>query len=86
MRKRISSEIHEASLKAAPIAAPGYKKTWREKRWERRWRRRAAEEVLGWVLVPLIVIGLFWSTKGILGALGTSPTAIIQGLKTVTGQ
>jgi hypothetical protein len=82
----MSSEIHEGSLETAAAAAPVYKKTWREKRWERRRRRRAAEEVLGWVLVPLMVIGLFWGVKSGLGALGTSPTALIQGVKTVMGQ
>ena len=82
----MSSEIHEGSLKTAPAAAPVYRKSWREKRWERRRRRRAVEEILGWVLVPLIVLGLFWGVRSGLGAIGTSPTAIIQGVKTVMGQ
>jgi hypothetical protein len=81
----MSSEIDDGSLETA-AAAPVYKKTWREKRWERRRRRRTGEEILGWILVPLMVIGLFWGVKGGLGALGTSPTALIQGIKTVMGQ
>jgi hypothetical protein len=82
----MSSEIHEVGpLEPAARAAPVYKKTWREKRWERRHRRRVVEEALGWVLVPVIVIAAFWGLKGVLNALGTSPTALIQGVKAVLG-
>jgi len=65
----------------APIS-PKYKKTWREQRWERRRKRLMFEEVLGWVLVPVILIGLYIGVKGILSALGTTPTALIQGIQT----
>jgi hypothetical protein len=69
-------------LEPAVVAAPVYKKSWREKRWERRHRRRAAEEALGWILVPIILICAFWGLKAVLGAFGSSPTALIQGIKT----
>ena len=59
--------------------------TWREKRWERRRRRRLAEEALGWVLVPVILIGGYWLVTALLGALGTSPSAIIDGVQSVIG-
>jgi len=79
----MSSETHEVGpLEPAIVAAPVYKKSWREKRWERRHRRRAAEEALGWILVPVILVGAFWSLKAVLGAFGSSPTALIQGIKT----
>jgi len=79
----MSSETHGVgSLGPAVVATPVYKKSWREKRWERRHRRRAAEEVVGWILVPIILVGAFWSLKAILGAFGSSPTALIQGIKT----
>jgi hypothetical protein len=82
----MSSEIHEIGpLEPASIAAPAYKKSWREKRWERRHRRRMAEEALGWVLVPVVVVSAFWSLKALLNALGTSPSALIQGVKAVLG-
>lgn len=57
------------------------KRSWREQRWERRRRRRAAEEVLGWIVVPVILITGYWAIKAGLGALGTTPTALFQGLK-----
>jgi len=66
-------------------AAPGQPLTWREKRWERRRRRRFAEEVLGWILVPLILVGGYWLITAILGALGTSPGAILEGIEAVIG-
>jgi hypothetical protein len=59
--------------------------TWREKRWERRRRRRVFEEVLGWLLVPLILVGGYWLVSAVLGALGTSPGAIIDGIQAVIG-
>ena len=57
------------------------RKSWREKRWERRRRRRFSEEVLGWVLVPTILIAGFWAAKAGLNALGTSPTQLVQGIR-----
>lgn len=69
---------------SAPTVAkpPKYRKTWREQRWERRRKRLMFEEVLGWVLVPVILIGLYIGIKGVLSALGTTPTALIQGIQT----
>ncbi len=82
----MSSELHGVGpLEPAAAPAPVYRKSWREKRWERRNRRRMAEEVLGWVLVPVILIVAFWSLKAFLNALGTSPSALIQGVKTIFG-
>jgi len=53
----MSSETRGSGpLEPAVVAAPVYKKSWREKRWERRHRRRAVEEALGWILVPIILI------------------------------
>jgi hypothetical protein len=58
------------------------KKGWREQRWERRRRRRFVEEILGWILVPLILLGGYWGVKSGLNAVGTTPSALIQGIKT----
>ena len=66
-------------------AAPGHPLTGREKRWERRRRRRRVEEALGWVLVPVILVGSYWLVNALLGALGTSPGAIIDGIQAVIG-
>ena len=57
------------------------KVSWREQRWERRRKRRFAEEVLGWILVPIIVLSGYWAVKSGLTALGTSPSALIQNVK-----
>ena len=70
--------------KAAAAQRPQrHRKTWREKRWERRRRRRFFEEVLGWILVPLIVLAVYWGVKAGLAAMGTDLTSLIQGIKTV---
>ena len=57
--------------------------SWREKRYQRRRRRVWFEEILGWILVPVIVIGCYWLLDGGLSALGTSPAAIIEGIEAV---
>ena len=65
--------------------ASGPRPTWREQRWERRRRRRVVEEALGWLLVPVILVGGYWLVTAVLGALGTSPGAIIDGIQAVIG-
>ena len=78
----MSTEIREGPLEPTPdTAAPAQRLSWREKRWQRRRRRRLFEEVLGWILVPIIVVALYWAIKAGLNAAGTSPTAIIQGVR-----
>jgi hypothetical protein len=78
----MTGEIHEGPLE--PTLTPQAQKlTWREKRWERRRKRRMFEEVLGWILVPVILIALYWAVKAGLSALGTSPSAVIQALRTL---
>ncbi|TDR93991.1 hypothetical protein [Enterovirga rhinocerotis] len=75
-------EHHAGPL--APAAKPSparYKKSWREKRWERRRRRRFVEEVLGWVLVPVILIACYWAAKASLNAMGTNFTSLVEGIK-----
>lgn len=91
----MTTDIHTGPLPQAapddehhpgPLPASSHpqrvRKGWREKRWERRRRRRFTEEVLGWVLVPVILISGFWAVKAGLSAIGTTPTALIQGIKT----
>jgi hypothetical protein len=93
MRFRVGGSLGEATTAPAvpafvegeaeaPAARPQkHKKSWREQRWERRRRRRLFEEVLGWIVVPIIVIAVYWGVKSGLAALGTTPTALIQGIK-----
>jgi hypothetical protein len=78
----MTTEIH--SPETAPAApAPVQKLTWREKRWLRRRRRQTFEEILGWILVPVIVVAGYWALTGALEAAGTSLPALIQGIQTV---
>jgi hypothetical protein len=39
--------------------------------------------VLGWVVVPVVLVAGYWSVKAGLNALGTTPTALIEGVKAV---
>jgi hypothetical protein len=39
------------------------------------------EEVLAWVLVPVILIACYWLLKFILAGLGTTPTALFENVK-----
>lgn len=79
----MSSEIHEGPLEPAAEPRPSPKLSWREKRWERRRRRRRTEELLGWIFVPLIVLACYWLVVTILDGLGTSPSAIVAGIRQV---
>lgn len=80
----MTADIQNAPLPAAVAqAAPARKLTWREKRWQRRRRRRFAEELTGWLLVPVILLGAYWIVDTILQGLGTSLPAIVQGVQTI---
>ena len=76
-------EHHAGPLKKGTRAArpPRQKRTWSEDRWRRRKRRHVFEEVLGWILVPIIVVAVIWGVRGGLAAFGTSPTALVTGIK-----
>ena len=77
-------EHHAGPLK--PVAGPQkVKRSLQEKRWERRRRRRFVEEILGWILVPIIIVACFWAVKATLAAFGTTPSALIDGVKAVIG-
>ena len=80
----MTTDLQNATLPSgATQAAPAQKLSWREKRWLRRRRRRWAEEVTGWLLVPVIVLGAYWIVNTILEGLGTSLPAIVQGVQTI---
>jgi hypothetical protein len=77
-----SETQQESPLETAPAPiAPAQKLTWREKRWQRRRRRKVFEEILGWILVPIILVAGYWAVKAGLNAAGTSPSAIIAGVR-----
>jgi hypothetical protein len=77
-----TTQSEDAALEPAALV-PAPRKSWREQRWERRRKRRLYEELLGWLLVPAIVLGCYWAVDAALGALGTSPAALIQGIQTI---
>ena len=82
----MTAEVQEGPLERVPSipveARP--KKSGRERRYERRRRRIWFEELLGWILVPVILISGYLLVEGILNALGTSPSAIFNGLGTIS--
>ena len=89
----MTTELHEGPLETSPVlAAPARtaqdrtapdRMTWREKRYQRRRRRVRLEEILAWILVPTIVFGCYWLLNTGLAAVGSSPAAIIDGIKTI---
>jgi hypothetical protein len=91
----MTTELHEVPLRADRIIEPPPKPeprqtiepkpklSWREKRERRRRRRVWFEEILGWVLVPTIIFGCYWLLNVGLAAMGSSPQALIDGLKTI---
>lgn len=72
----------KALLAALAEQAP---RTANEKRWARRRRRLWLEELLGWIFVPIILIALYWSVIGIFALMGTTPDAVISGIRQVLG-
>jgi len=60
--------------------------TEKERRWERRRRRHFYEEILGWILVPTILVALYFAGMGLLDLFGTTPEALIDGIKTIWAQ
>ena len=82
----MTAEVQEGPPEPVPSipveARP--KKSGRERRYERRRRRIWFEELLGWILVPVILISGYLLVEGILNALGTSPSAIFNGLGTIS--
>ncbi|ACS42862.1 MAG: hypothetical protein ACAH20_10605 [Methylobacteriaceae bacterium] len=75
----MTSDAQEEPLTpVAPQPAPARPKplTSRERRRRRRKSRHRGEEILGWILVPVILFGLFWGVNAVLEAMGTSPGVV----------
>lgn len=79
----MTTDLHEGPLEAAPQGAVPAKLSWREQRRARRRRRIWFEEVLGWILVPVILVGCYWLAELTLNAMGTSVSAIIEGVRMI---
>ncbi|QFU16682.1 hypothetical protein [Microvirga thermotolerans] len=78
----MTTELHEGPLEAAPTIAKA-KPTWREQRRIRRRRRIWFEEILGWILVPIIVLGCYWAVETAMNAMGTSVSTVVDGVKAI---
>jgi hypothetical protein len=79
----MTTEIHEGPLQASRTLDAPAKPSWREKRYQRRRRRVWLEEILGWILVPVIILGCYWFLEVGLSALGSSPAAIMEGIEAI---
>lgn len=79
----MTTELHEGPLQASRTLDAPAKTSWREKRYQRRRRRVWLEEILGWILVPVIILGCYWFLEVGLSALGTSPAAIMEGIEAI---
>jgi hypothetical protein len=60
--------------------------TAKEQRWERRRKRHLFEEILGWILVPIILVAVYFFAIWILDLFGTTPDALIEGMQTIWSQ
>lgn len=81
----MTTELQEGRIEATRIIEAPPKLSWREKRERRRRRRVWFEEILAWLLVPAIVFGCYWLLNMGLAAIGTSPDALMEGIKEITG-
>jgi hypothetical protein len=79
----MTSEIHEGPLEASRTLDAPARLSWREKRYLRRRRRVWFEEILGWILVPVIIFSCYWLLNIGLNAVGTSPAAIMEGIDAI---
>lgn len=79
----MTDNLHEGPLTPVSQPAPTKKLTRREERRRRRQRRRRGEEVLAWMLVPLICFGLYWGINAGFNFFGTSPGQVWDQLMQV---
>jgi hypothetical protein len=75
-----------AQAEAAPVQPRRQALTAKERRWERRRKRYVAEEILGWILVPIILVSLYFLALWILDLFGTTPETLIEGIQTIWHQ
>ncbi|WP_372425690.1 hypothetical protein [Salinarimonas chemoclinalis] len=67
-------ERRRGTMRPAPRTA-------KEQRWERRRRRHLFEEILGWVLVPVILVALYWALVAGLALFGLTIDDVVEGLR-----
>lgn len=69
------SDLHEGPLTPVSVA-PSQALTAREKRRRRRTQRHRFEEILGWIVVPFILYGIYWGVSAGFDVLGTTPGTV----------
>ena len=79
----MTDDLHEGPLTPVAHTAPSKRLTAREQRRLRRQRRRRGEELLAWVLVPLICFGIYWGITSGFEFMGTSPGQVWDQLMQV---
>ena len=75
----MTSDVQEEPLtpvSTTPASAKPVKLTRREERLRRRRSRRRGEEILGWILVPVILFGIYWGVTAAFDMLGTTPGTV----------
>ncbi|MET0527720.1 hypothetical protein [Microvirga sp. P5_D2] len=80
----MTTELHEGHFEPTRLIEAPAKLSWREKRELRRRKRVWFEEILAWILVPVILLGCYWLATMGLAAVGTSPEALLDGFKAIT--
>lgn len=82
------SDTHEDALTPVPRQPlpPKPKLTGREARRKRRKARRRYEEILAWILVPVIVLCVWWGVNAVFDFFGTTPGTVWDQLLQVKKQ
>ncbi|MCC5978660.1 MAG: hypothetical protein JJU21_11400 [Salinarimonas sp.] len=75
-----------AGMRAPRRRMPAQKLTAKEKRWQRRRRRHVVEEIVGWILVPVILVALYFALLGGLALFGLTMDDLMEGLRMVREQ
>lgn len=88
-----TAPVASAREYADPLAQPRprqprkpQKLTAKERRWQRRRRRHVAEEILGWILVPIILVALYYALIGGLALFGMTMDDLMDGLRVIRAQ
>ena len=82
----MTSDVQEEALTpvpASPVPSKPVKLTRREERTRRRRSRRRGEEILAWILVPVILFGIYWGVTATFDVLGTTPGTVWDQLMQV---
>ncbi len=79
----MTDDLQEGPLAQTTYAPAPTKLTAREQRRRRRQRRKRGEEVLAWVLVPVICFGIYWGIAAGFEMMNTSPGQVWDQLMQV---